>query len=68
MWYNGTSAGGNYALGYAAITTLTPPGPGVSVGGDVGQINKMAVIAPYLGLFGVLVAVIFIGRRLVRVH
>jgi hypothetical protein len=65
MWYNGTAAG-NYALGYALITALTP-GP-ATVGGEVGRVNKLALVAPYLGFGGILAVAVLFGRRLVKIR
>jgi hypothetical protein len=59
MWYNGTSAADDKALGYARIT-ISPAGP-VSVGGEVFPVDKMAVLAPYLYSLLIIAAAIVIG-------
>ena len=58
MWYNGTDAAGNYALGYARIT-ISPAL--VTVGGRVNPVNKIAILMPYFYMIGGLVAVIAVG-------
>ena len=65
MWYNGT-ASGNYALGHALITALTPAPS--SVGGEVGRVNKLALVAPYLGLGVIMMTAVFFGRKLIKVR
>jgi hypothetical protein len=74
MWFDGTDSG-NYAIGYAAITspspttTATPTSTSnVTVGGRVGPVNKIAVLAPFFSLILVLAAIIFTGQKLLKHH